>query len=248
MSEPTTSVAPRQGLVPAVCRDCFAFLRAPTLAAPRKPFGLAAVRAVGWLLVVIVLFDLPLVVLLSWLSERATIETPQFTQFTQRGALYTLLMGALAAPLIEEVLFRSWLDGRRRHIVFWLVVLVTFGTLYQLSTATPPRPLLAIVAAAVLLLVGGFLVWRAETSVPGWFARFFPAFFYLQAIAFAASHFGNYPLDRPLLLVPFVLPQLIAGLIFGFARVRYGMWANLALHIGNNALFLSLMLAGQQPA
>jgi hypothetical protein len=186
--------------------------------------------------------------MLSWLSERATIETPRFTEFTQKGPLYTLLMGAILAPLIEEVVFRSWLDGKRRHIVFWLVVLVTFGTVYQLSNATPPKAGLAVLSAAALLIIGAFLTWRAETSVPAWFARLFPVFFYLQAVAFAASHFGNYPLDRPALLVPFVLPQLIAGVIFGFARIRYGMWANVALHAGSNALFLTLMLAGPPAA
>ena len=46
------------------------------------------------------------------------------------------------------------------------------------------------------------------------------------------------------MLLPFVVPQTIAGLIFGFARVRYGMWANIALHGLSNALFLGLTLAG----
>jgi hypothetical protein len=248
MNEPTTSLPTRVGLVPAVWRDCFSLIRSPTLEIPRERFGLAAVRSVLWLLVIMVLVDLPLVTLLSWLSERATIATPQFTEFTERGLLYTLLMGAVLAPLIEEVVFRSWLDGKRRHIVFWLVVLVTFGTVYQLTNATPPKPGLAILVAAGLLVVGAILIWRAETSVPTWFARFFPIIFYLQAVAFAASHFGNYPLDRPVLLVPFVLPQLVAGLIFGFARVRYGMWANLTLHASSNALFLTLMLSGPPPA
>lgn len=243
MSEPTTSVSPARRLVPVAWRDWFAFVRDPSLATPRERFGLHALSAVLWLLLLDVLVDLPLASLLGWLSKRTTLHTPQFEQLTSHGALYTLLTGALFAPLLEEILFRSWLDGKRRHIVFFLMVLLTFGAFWKFGVQQ--QPLLAIGAALVLLVVGAVLVWRAEKTVPGWFVRFFPAIFFAQAVAFAASHFSNYPLDRPWLLVPFVLPQLVAGLIFGFARVRYGMWANLLLHAGSNALFLTLVLNGQ---
>jgi len=243
MSEPTTSVSRGGRLVPTVWREWGAFLRRPTLALPRERFGLNAIGALCWLLLLDVLVDLPLASLLGWLSKRATLETPQLTELTDKGPLFTLAMGALVAPLIEEVVFRSWLDGTRRHLTFWLMVLLVFGTFWKFGAQAEPR--LAIGVAAVLILVGAVLVWRAEPSVPGWFARLFPIFFYVQAVAFAVSHFSNYPLDRPLLLIPFVLPQLVAGLIFGFARVRYGFWANLALHASSNAIFLTLMLAGQ---
>lgn len=243
MNEPTTSVRSWHGLVPAVWREWVRFLRAPSLDTPRERFGLAAVRAVLWLLLLDVLVDFPLASLLGWLSKRATLETPQLTQLTDNGPLFTLLMGAVAAPLLEEVLFRSWLDGRRRHITFWLMVLLVFGTFWKFGVQN--QPFLAIGLAALLLIVGAVLVWRADQSVPAWFQRLFPAIFYLQAVAFAASHFSNYPRDRMWLLVPFVLPQLVAGLVFGFARVRFGMWANLLLHASSNALFLTLMLAGK---
>jgi hypothetical protein len=243
MNEPTTSVSPAGRLVPKAWRDWFAFLRAPTLAIPRERFGLAVIAALLWLLVLDVAVDLPLASMLGWLSKRETLETPQFGELTKNGVAYTLIMGALVAPFIEEVLFRSWLDGKRRHLVFFLMVLLTCGAFWKFGMQQ--QPLLAIGIAIVLLVVGAILVWRAETTVPAWFARFFPVIFYVQAIAFAGSHFSNYALDRPWLLVPFVLPQLVAGLIFGFARVRYGMWANLLLHAASNALFLSLTLAGQ---
>ncbi|WP_114229109.1 MULTISPECIES: CPBP family glutamic-type intramembrane protease [Sphingomonas] len=245
MSEPTTSVRPADGFGPVAWRDWFAFLRKPTLAVPRQRFGLAAIAAVCWLLVLDIAFNVPLAALLSWLSKRETLAPPQFSDLTTHGPVFTLLMGALLAPVLEEILFRSWLDGTRRHITFFLMVLLTFGAFWKFGVQA--QPLLAIGVAAALLVVGALLVWHAETSVPRWFARYFPAIFYLQAVAFAGSHFGNYPLDRLWLLVPFVLPQLLAGLIFGFARVRYGMWANILLHASSNAVFLTLMLAGQTP-
>jgi membrane protease YdiL (CAAX protease family) len=182
--------------------------------------------------------------LLGWLSKKATLDTPQLEQLTSKGPLYALLMGAGVAPLIEETLFRGWLDGRKRNLVFVIGLLLSFGAIWGLSLALPTQPLVTAGVGLALLVLTAVLTWRAGTSVPAWYQRYFPAFYFLSAVAFAISHFSNYSLDRPWLLVPFVLPQLVAGLIFGFARVRFGFWANLLLHMSSNALFLGLMIAG----
>ena len=76
------------------------------------------------------------------------------------------------------------------------------------------------------------------------FERRFAWFYLGSALLFGLAHMSNYPLDRPWLLLPFVLPQAFAGLLFGFARVRHGMWANFTLHAGSNALFLALSMSG----
>jgi membrane protease YdiL (CAAX protease family) len=42
-----------------------------------------------------------------------------------------------------------------------------------------------------------------------------------------------------------VLPQFIAGTLFGYMRVRYGFWTAVALHALHNGTALSLALAGE---
>ena len=73
------------------------------------------------------------------------------------------------------------------------------------------------------------------------FDRCFPAAFYLSAAGFAALHAFNFGADEPsFALALLVLPQFVSGLIYGYARMRYGMWANVGLHSANNAaIFLA---------
>ena len=103
--------------------------------------------------------------------------------------------------------------------------------------------------ATVVLLLGwigiGIAVGiRSANDVPASFTRAFPWLFYASAILFGLAHLSNYDMEEPLILLPFVIPQFVGALIFGFARVRYGMWANIALHATSNALFLSLAFSG----
>jgi cyanate permease len=47
----------------------------------------------------------------------------------------------------------------------------------------------------------------------------------------------------PLLgLIVLVVPQLIAGLIFGYARVTYGLWSDMMLHMMHNGLLVGLIV------
>jgi membrane protease YdiL (CAAX protease family) len=45
-----------------------------------------------------------------------------------------------------------------------------------------------------------------------------------------------------LILLPLVVPQLIAGLVFGYARVTFGLWSDMLLHMMHNGLLISLVL------
>jgi len=55
-------------------------------------------------------------------------------------------------------------------------------------------------------------------------------------------HVFNYAGDNPATLLPFVLPQLVGGLIWGYARIRYGWWSNILMHMAYNLLATSGLL------
>ncbi|MEO5640375.1 MAG: CPBP family glutamic-type intramembrane protease [Sphingomicrobium sp.] len=221
------------------------FVLRPVLPLERERFGARAVGEVGQLLSLNVLIDLVLVVGLSWLATRLGIKTPEFGELKQYGPVVTLAVGALGLPILEECVFRGWLTGKRRMLWLVLVLMGAVGSLLLLKLVSGGGQYKAI----VLVLIGwtvvvGLTLWRAKGEAPAWFARAFPGLFFASAVMFGLAHVSNYDLSRPWLLLPFVVPQTIAGLIFGFARVRYGMWANIALHATSNALFLGLSLVG----
>jgi membrane protease YdiL (CAAX protease family) len=234
-------------LVPEIWVEWARFVARPRLPAQRVRFDKQAVGEVARLLLLNVMVALPLATVLTGLAKAQGLKTPEFEVLISRGPLFTLLIGALIIPLFEELVFRGWLSGRRWHLAVAAVVIALGAILFGLVRVVPEGLGLigALVGAVVLAVIAGWwLARRVGSGVPHRFERAFPWLFFASSLAFGLAHMSNYPLDRPWLLLPFVLPQLFAGTIFGFARVRYGMWANIALHAGGNGLFLGLSLAG----
>lgn len=229
--------------MPDIWRAWGRFVRRPVLPVAREPFGWRSIGDVAWLLSLDIAFALPLAVVLTALAKRMGIKTPEFAMLTERGVLFTLLVGALAIPLLEETVSRGWLDGRRRHLALAGMVIAAVASLvagHVAGLGTWATVFLVLGWIGIAIVVGI----RAENDVPAWFALGFPWLFYGSALLFGLAHLSNYDMKQPLILLPFVIPQFVGALIFGFARVRFGMWANVALHATSNALFLTLAFSG----
>lgn len=148
----------------------------------------------------------------------------------------SLLLPAVAvlAPVCEELAFRGWLSGRPRALALLAGLLVAAGAVWVMQDgAAHPLAALALVGG-VLGGLGGWLAWRRRET-PGWFVRAFPWLFWAHALVFALFHLSNYP-RITMALVPMVLPQLWAGLVFGFIRMKVGLPAAILAHaLGNLA-------------
>ena len=153
----------------------------------------------------------------------------------------------VGAPLGEELVFRGWLSGRPGHVGATLVLLAA-GLLAgaALLSLPGPRGALALVAVLVLGVAAAIaLLWRKRGQPPmGWFARHFRWFYLLSALAFASIHLTNFTEGNAALLLPLTLPQLLLGLILGYARVSFGLWSSMLMHGLHNTLFIGLVLAG----
>jgi len=225
--------APRGGTL----RAFVAFLRRPQvlvpsgLGAPGAHRALAAMVAlhIGVLLVVM----LPLVYF--WQSS---FDLPMPDAFGKVPQEWLLPITVLAAPLLEEMLFRGWQTGRVRAL--WLLACaVAFGVLLAASTMGL-SPLATGIALLVLILAAplGWFPLR-KRGTPRWYAAAYPATFYLVVAGFAAAHILNYP-SFSLLALPLVLPQLWGALVLGFVRMRIGLTASILAHAFANAAALGV--------
>lgn len=167
-----------------------------------------------------------------------------------------LLVGALFVPLVEECAFRGILRPHRLTLVlavaawgYLLTGVALHGSLAAFHwSALPWQSALQVIVAGALGSLAFLAATRAVDSIepgPSW-PRLFPFLYWLSIIAFAFAHlgrFGDVELERLWLLAPLlVLPQLVAGIIFGFARMRYGLLAAIIAHGLNNGL-LTLLFA-----
>jgi hypothetical protein len=104
-----------------------------------------------------------------------------------------------------------------------------------------PILLLGSFAMAVLVAIG-LLFWLRRHPPFPWFSRHFAWFYAASALLFASAHLANYTQGASLVLLLLVIPQLIAGLILGYARITYGLWSDILLHMLHNGLLIGLLV------
>ena len=108
------------------------------------------------------------------------------------------------------------------------------------------HPVLLLGSLAIALMLAAALAfWLRHRPEMPFFARHFAWFYFASALLFASAHLMNYTEGTALILLPLVVPQLIAGLIFGYARVTYGLWSDMLLHMMHNAALIGLVIIGR---
>lgn len=200
--------------------DFWSFLRAPDPHLPRPGRAWFRTFAGLWGLALLVPFlSLPAVVL-------ATNSTDAQNTLDEIPVGLALVLGIFVAPVLEELAFRLPLAQlRSSYLVIsglaFALVLFPFGLI----------GLLAAIAAA---------------SVPALRARLarvsFRTVFYTSAVLFGLIHLFNYRFETiglGLVAAPLlVAPQTMLGVVFGYARVRLGMWGAILLHSAYNTPLL----------
>ncbi|MEP3225127.1 MAG: CPBP family glutamic-type intramembrane protease [Parasphingorhabdus sp.] len=230
----------------ATTRDLLIFLRAPKLTdnggvIQQQMPGAPADLLWLFLLNCIIVAAIALLLLPVMLAFDISMSNSMSDLFG-RPIWQLLLIVVVAGPIVEELMFRSWLSGKPRlliplsGLILWMAMTYGFN---QLGWAEASSITGAIMLSAIIIavLIGTIVMWKR--AAPSWFIRIFPIIFWAQALVFGLVHVFNYAGDNPAALLPFVLPQTIGGLIWGYARIRYGWWANIAMHMAYNLLATS---------
>lgn len=155
-----------------------------------------------------------------------------------------VLLVVIGAPVMEELAFRGWLSGKPGPFNALLALAVGASGFILTHAAEPALGALFVVAA--LIGAGLALVLLRNAGPMGWFARAFPALFWFSTLAFALVHLANFDEGSLAVLLPLVLPQFVLGMMLGYVRVRFALWAAIVLHAAHNATAISIAaLAGQ---
>ena len=222
-----------------------AFLKRPSLVAPDREGGGA--RAVGRMLAL----DLALMmVLIGAISAAAAagFKLPENVNNSLKPGLAAIALVVFAAPLLEEIAFRSWLRGHRA-IIDALVIVVLGASVMGLGETPVGEALpqwVPVLGGLALILIGAPLAAYRQRFQPAsdFFRRTFALWFWLSTLGFALVHLGNYTEGSLAILLPLVLPQFALGTMLGYLRVHYGLAHAIALHAAHNAILFSLAMAG----
>lgn len=150
----------------------------------------------------------------------------------------------VGAPLFEEIVFRSWLSGRPRHLVAGLCTAAAIILLIVMGSTGLDEFVLSGITVLTLILAAIIAGFKLPVTHPGpRFSRYFPVIFWATAAAFALAHLVNYDESASPVLLALVLPQFVLGTLLGFARVQYGLWAAILLHALHNGTAVLLLLS-----
>jgi hypothetical protein len=178
-------------------------------------------------------------------AESAGVELPQAID-EDWTVFQTILFVIILAPPIEELIFRAGLSGRRGAITLFVSPLLFVFTLIAAEVAVglldPPIVVMMILAwIAATATVMAFQ--RNSRSVPERYHRLFPYVFWISSGLFGFMHVFNYEDPMRLAVLLMVIPQFTGGMMLGYVRVTYGMWANIAQHATHNAVAVALIYA-----
>ena len=223
------------------------FVAWPTFAA--QPLATARERVLVLLAVVPVHLVFGAIVLVQlWLIGRLAGPLPR-----PAVAPDTLSTSPLAflviAPLLEELVFRSWLTGRVAALRFAACGFAAMALMLAGVSLLPDHArALAWMGAAVAL--AGLAQWSLTRereharAVPPAFIRHFGWIVWAQALLFGLIHLGNYAAPASPLGVLVVMPQVLGGLLLAYIRTRAGLAAAMGYHAGYNAVVLAAAAAG----
>ena len=210
--------------------------RFSTRSTPREKWTrLAFLFSLGLLIDAVYLLSIGLA-LDSWTSLENTLDMT---------GIFGIFLVIAGGPLIEELIFRAGLRSIIYSIFIGPVLICLMLGAWQISIGFCIFGICIAMLMEYSVSAKNKLLDGAKKSNYGrLFIQHYPKVFWLYAASFAIVHIQNFSFsDATGLLVIFaVIPQFVAGILWGYVRLRDGLMSSVVLHSLNN-LFAVLMVA-----
>jgi len=162
-----------------------------------------------------------------------------------RPVVNIIIAIVVLGPLVEEIMFRGWLNGTWQSLIGTALFVLMFYNGPTFAKGFIDVPLLTLqlgfsaIGIAVMFALGSS---QQGTPIIG-FERVFPLIFWGQGIVFGALHFRNIYSDALALPLLMTFTLVICGWLWGYARVVLGLPAAVLLHMAYNVPSAVGMLA-----
>ncbi len=239
-------------------RDMVRYWRAPVFVRSRerlKPEGaLALIGVVGLLLLAMIPLNLIVTSVMAVAGADMPAMSEEFEEeFTSGRFVY---LAVLVAPLLEELLFRSWMGFRTGLLVVMPVGLCLISALFIFSSLGAGAAAVghcAFMLGALGLYLSRWWSLRGEDRVlAGMTQVIFPWVFWGVIVLFGMIHIGNFEDGIPVFLWPLVVaPQMLAGAVLGYVRMRFGLLVAIGFHAAYNLVIViitTLLMIGASDA
>jgi membrane protease YdiL (CAAX protease family) len=240
----------------SIVKNMIQYLARPHMPTVQRRFAFESVinliklMGVAFLMLPVIGLFLGMVIQLSG----ATLPKPsaEFEAFSAKPNF--IFLAVLAAPLIEELLFRSWLTRRWGILIVMPLLLIGVALLALLGADSDiisdgvQMLILAAMLGSFALYLYRFVPLSRQTAIlDHTINSIFPYVFWGSCILFGLVHLANYEAgDMGVLLPLIILPQFVVGVMLGFIRMRFGLISAMVFHgLYNLSLLTFFALLGQ---
>jgi len=210
-------------------KTLFNFIANPYIPERKNPNIKDLIKLLG----IFLLAYIPLILIISVVCKKLGITR---VNFSEKSTVF-ILYGVFLAPVIEEFIFRSWFKWSRKYLVILIILFVALIALSFIRTKTLIHVAIMLVFGIVLFSVSKV----RKQEIKELISLKIKYFYWGSSIVFGLIHASNF-VGKIWYLVGFSFilggPQIVAGLIFGYVRLKYGLRYSVLIHILNNSLLL----------
>ncbi len=222
----------------SVVTDFFTFIYRPNYDRLDDSFGRIIIKLLLLFFVVFIVFILRVLFIVA---DEFFILAPLKKSIAQPD-LKILLLSCSLVPIMEEIAFRLPLIFSSINLSLSICIL----SFYIINKFFPVENqydtgnyfFLRVLIAVII----GCIIWfgskRYADALKSFYKRNPFLIIYTYSLVFAMMHIGNYIIDSNFLLtyIWVMLPVFISSLLYSFARLKYGFFYSLSLHIINNLI------------
>jgi hypothetical protein len=206
-------------------------------------------------LIILLLFDLGLVITFTFFVTDFLVYSGMLLRPQNRIPIadqsdYTLILTAvILSPLMEEILFRSWLIYNRIGIAASTMILFVYGIYPSISHqklfVDMRNTSISLFIGFIIFLVTFFALKNTEVKFVKQWNKHTKKIFFISALLFGYSHIFNYKITPNLLLFSSIilLPFIVTGLILGYIRLKMGFLWGLFYHVASNLIIVLIIIA-----
>lgn len=211
-------------------KQLLSFLKNPNDCTLQKPRVVDLVKL--WF--IYLFFGIPVALLLKITITHFQLDDLMKIQ-VDYSSLKTIVFIVLIAPVFEEIIFRSLLRFTKKNLMLFSIATSILIVYFISQSKIPSLIIAALLLSGILILTSLYSREKIEQFIYSKFSYFF----YATAILFGLVHASNFGGNIYILLAfSFILGgvQLIAGLILGFIRMKYGLIYSIIFHALINSI------------
>ena len=234
-------------------RDFIAFLIRPSFSVRTHQSWRLLWRPLLVILSLKLVVTYTLIAILSYYKGSVGFEREEIESVLGEEWWQILLLAVIVGPVAEEMIFRGPLTRRPVPVLIGASAAAALGTYFLIVFVFEsfgwPLSLRRIALLSLPFASAGLVFWiicrfQKQDRLGPLLEKALPFLFYGMAVAFGLFHLNNYATDW-LLAAPMALNPFFGAVVYGFARIKWGLLPAVLLHMGNNgvAFFLDVVLA-----